>query len=167
LKQHFKIINYIIQFTNDKGGMQDKIEEKFQIFSPGEQLKGEKHDLYMTGVAAGFPSPADNYVDKKLDLNEHLILNKAATFFLIAKGDSMIDAGIHSGDLLIVDKSLEAKDGKVVIAVFEGEFTVKRLRTENGKLYLDPENEKYLSVEIKEENDFQVWGVVTNVIHKL
>ena len=147
--------------------MNKKLEDKFQVIQPESIVNSEEHDLFLSKVAAGFPSPADNYVDKKLDLNEHLISNKAATFFLIAKGDSMVDAGIYDGDLLIVDRSISGTNGKVVIAILDGEFTVKRLRSEKGSLYLDPENEKYASIEIKEGNDFKVWGVVTYVIHKV
>ena len=91
--------------------------------------------LFLSKVRAGFPSPADDYLDKKLDLNEHLIKHPTATFFVKVKGDSMIKAGIHSGDILVVDRSLEAKDKRIVIAVVNGEFTVKRVRKIKDKLY--------------------------------
>jgi DNA polymerase V len=116
-------------------------------------------------VNAGFPSPAADYVEKSLDLNEHLIHHKEATFFVRASGDSMINAGIKEGDLLIVDKSLEPKHESIVIAVIYGEFTVKRLIKKNGKIFLQPENDKYQPIEVTEEMDFQVWGIVTNIIH--
>jgi len=121
--------------------------------------------LYLSKVRAGFPSPADDYLDKKLDLNEHLIKNPAATFFVRVTGNSMVNAGIKSGDLLIVDRSLEAKDKRIVVAIVNGEFTVKRIHKKGDKLYLTPENEKYASLEVKEDMDFEVWGVVVHVIH--
>ena len=121
----------------------------------------------MVPVAAGFPSPAEDYIEGKLDLNRHLIKHPAATFFVRVSGDSMIDAGIHPGDILIVDRSLEPADKKVVIAVIDGELTVKRIRIKKGRIYLMPENEKYKPIEIEKEMNFDIWGVVTNVIHPL
>ncbi len=118
-------------------------------------------------VPAGFPSPAADYEQDRLDLNKHLVRNPAATFFVRVTGDSMIGAGIHDGDLLVVDRSLEPRDKNVVIAVLDGELTVKRIRLMRGKIVLVPENESYPSREITTENEFEVWGVVTNVIHKL
>jgi len=123
--------------------------------------------LFMVPVTAGFPSPAEDYIEGKLDLNRHLIKHPAATFFVRVAGDSMIDAGIHPGDILIVDRSLEPADRKVVIAVINGELTVKRIRMKKGRLYLMPENEKYKPIEIEKEMNFDIWGVVTNVIHPL
>lgn len=128
----------------------------------------EKHcNLYTEKVAAGFPSPAADYIERPLDLNEHLIQHQAATFFVRSTGDSMIGAGIHSGDLLIVDRAIIAKDNSIVLAVIDGEFTVKRLRMENHKMWLQPENSNYPNIHITAEMDFIVWGVVTNVIHSL
>jgi DNA polymerase V len=117
-------------------------------------------------VAAGFPSPADDYLEQALDLNEHLIQHPAATFFVRVDGDSMIGAHIVQGDILIVDRAIEPASGKIVIAVLNGEFTVKRLRKENGSLFLDAENPKYPSLKIEPHWDFQIWGTVTYVIHK-
>ena len=118
-------------------------------------------------VPAGFPSPAADYEENQLDLNRHLIKNPAATFFVRVSGDSMTGAGIHDGDLLIVDRSLDPKDKNVVIAVVDGELTVKRIRIRRKKIYLEPENVNYTSREISNDSDFQVWGVVTNAIHAL
>ncbi len=118
-------------------------------------------------VPAGFPSPADDYIEKKLDLNQHLIRHPAATYFVKVTGDSMVDAGIHSGDLLIVDRALEPKDKNVVVAVIDGQLTVKRFRRIKGKIVLAPENPKYASLEVEEANNFEIWGVVTYVIHAL
>lgn len=123
--------------------------------------------LFQSVVPAGFPSPADDYLDKKLDLNEYLVKHPAATFFVRVSGDSMIDAGIHNGDILIVDRSLPALDGRIIIAILDGELTVKRLRKKGHQVTLVPENELYEPIEINEFNDFEVWGVVTNVIHKV
>lgn len=126
----------------------------------------------MAKVPAGFPSPAADYEEDKLDLNKHLIRNPAATFFVRVAGDSMVKAGIHDGDLLVVDRSIKPRDKNVVIAVVNGELTVKRIRISKNKrlslkLTLEAENENYRSQEINEEMEFEVWGVVTNVIHAL
>ncbi len=123
--------------------------------------------LFAERVAAGFPSPADDYLEGQLDLNKHLIRHPAATFFVRVTGDSMIDAGIHSGDMLIVDRSLEPGDKKVVIAVVNGELTVKRLCRQKDRLMLMPENDKYEPIFIENEMDLEIWGVVTSAIHML
>jgi len=120
-----------------------------------------------SGVAAGFPSPADDFIEDKLDLNEKLIKHPAATFFVRVAGHSMIKAGIYSGDLLIVDRSLEAISGNIVVAVLNGDFTVKRFSKRGKRLFLVPENSNYNPIEITDESNFQVWGVVTNVIRNV
>ena len=121
--------------------------------------------LFLVPVSAGFPSPADDYLEGKLDLNHHLIKHAAATFFVKVKGDSMSEAGIHSGDLLIVDRALEPTDNSVVIAIVNGELTVKRLCKRGGTLLLMPGNGKYEPLPITTGTDFEIWGVVTHVIH--
>lgn len=121
---------------------------------------------FVMPVKAGFPSPADDYLEKNLNLNEHLIQHPAATFFVRVDGDSMQGAGIHKEDILIVDRSLEPANGKIVIAVINGEFTVKRIRLKEGKVFLEPENPHYPVIEVSPHADFRVWGVVTYVIHK-
>jgi DNA polymerase V len=123
--------------------------------------------LFTCPVSAGFPSPAEDYIEGKLDLNQHLIKNPVATFFVRVTGNSMIDAGIHSGDLLVVDRSIEPKDGKVVIAVVDGELLVKRLKLKNGQVSLVAENPDYPPLILQEGMSFEVWGVVTSVIHAL
>jgi len=123
--------------------------------------------LFTAKISAGFPSPADDYIDKNLDLNEFLIKHPAATFFVRVSGNSMIETGIHPGDILIVDRSLEPSDNRVVIAALNGELTLKRIRRIKGKLYLVPENPDFTPIEITEEMQFQVWGVVRHVIHQL
>jgi DNA polymerase V len=123
--------------------------------------------LFLAKISAGFPSPAEDYIDKNLDLNEYLIKHPSSTFFVRVEGDSMINAGIHSGDILIVDRALEPADNKIIIAVLNGELTVKRIQKGKDKLYLIPENDEFKPITITEETDFQVWGVVTYVIHSL
>ena len=137
-----------------------------QIFKCDVKTKREL-PLFLSRIRAGFPSPADDYLDKKLDLNEFLIKHPASTFYVKVKGDSMIKAGIYSGDILVVDRSLDPKDKKIVVAVVNGEFTVKRVRKKNEKLFLVSENDSYEPIEIKEDMDFQVWGVVLHVIHSV
>ena len=122
--------------------------------------------LYSSSVRAGFPSPADDYIECKLDLNTHLIKHPAATFFVRALGDSMINASIFSGDMLIVDKSLEATHGKIVIAAIDGELTVKRLSCLAGRVKLVAENPAYAALDITAEQAIVIWGVVTHVIHE-
>ncbi|EFL52115.1 Peptidase S24/S26A/S26B, conserved region [Solidesulfovibrio fructosivorans JJ]] len=122
--------------------------------------------LYLSTVQAGFPSPAEDYIDKKLDLNEQLVRHPAATFFVRVDGDSMRDAGVASGDILVVDRAVEPRDGHIVIAALDGELTVKRLRRKNGQVLLVPENPDYAPVAVGPEASFEVWGVVTYIIHK-
>ncbi|MDR3641263.1 MAG: translesion error-prone DNA polymerase V autoproteolytic subunit [Humidesulfovibrio sp.] len=123
--------------------------------------------LLLTGVQAGFPSPADDFIDKRLDLNEHLIPHPAATFFVRAAGDSMLGAGIHDGDLLVVDRAVEPCSGRVVMAAIGGELTVKRLERKGQSLFLVPANPDYPSFDVTAREDFEIWGVVSHVIHKL
>jgi DNA polymerase V len=123
--------------------------------------------LALCHVEAGFPSPADDYMEGALDLNEHVIKHPSATYFVKASGDSMIGAGIFNGDLLIVDRSLEASSGKVVIAEVDGQLTVKRLLKLNNSFSLQSENSSYPPIDLQEGNEVVVWGVVTHVIHDL
>jgi DNA polymerase V len=136
------------------------------VYSPDMSTK-HKQPLFEAGVPAGFPSPAGDYEENKLDLNRHLIKNPAATYFVRVSGDSMVGAGIHHEDLLVVDRSIEPKDKNVVIAALNGELTVKRIRIRKGKITLEAENKDYSAQEVNEGMDFEVWGVVTNVIHEL
>ena len=126
-----------------------------------------KLPLFSSKVAAGFPSPADDHMDTKLDLNEHLVKHPAATFFVRVTGDSMINAGIHDNDILIVDRSLKPTHGKIVIAVVDGQMTVKRLYKQSGKLFLIPENKNFKPIEITENMSMEIWGVVITAIHSL
>ena len=122
--------------------------------------------LYLAPVEAGFPSPAEDYLDRRLDLHQHLVRNEAATFFLRAHGESMLGAGIHDGDLLIVDRSIEPAHRKVVIAAVDGELTVKRLLYREGRVFLAPENPQFEPIDITESEFVHIWGVVTYVVHK-
>lgn len=128
--------------------------------------KHYKIPLLACGVPAGFPSPADDYLEKHLDLNEHLIRHPAATFFMRVAGDSMTGAGIFSGDTLIVDRAVEPHSGSIVIAVVHNEFTVKRLRVQDGRLQLVSENPLYPALTIHDRSELTIWGTVTYVIHK-
>jgi len=121
--------------------------------------------LYVDPVQAGFPSPADDYVDEMLDLNEYLIKNPPATIMVRVQGNSMIDAGIQSGDLLVVDKSLDATDGDIVIARVDGHFTVKTYRNSGRTLRLVAANPRQAPIVFNEDSNVEIWGVVTNVIH--
>ncbi|NJB68833.1 DNA polymerase V [Desulfobaculum xiamenense] len=123
--------------------------------------------LHLEAVAAGFPSPANDFIERTIDLNEHLVRHPAATFFVRVHGDSMIDARLQDGDVIVVDRAVDVRDNHVVVAALDGELTVKRIRRRDGKLWLMPENPEYPPFEVAPERDFEVWGVVTYVIHKL
>lgn len=122
--------------------------------------------LFLNTIPAGFPSPAEDYIESQLDLNELIVKHPTATFFVKVEGESMSGASIHSGDMLVVDRSLEAKNGRIIVAKVDGEFTVKRLVVGEGGTVLQSENPLYPSLAINPESDFEVWGVVTYVIHK-
>ena len=123
--------------------------------------------FYQSNVSAGFPSPAEDFMDLDLNLQDYLVQHPSATFCVRVTGDSMQNAGIFSGDVMVVDRALEAKNNNIVLAVLDGEFTVKRIQKRAGKLYLKPENKNFSPIEIIEEMNFQVWGVVTHIIHKV
>ena len=122
--------------------------------------------LFESSVSAGFPSPADDYLDINLDLHSYLVQNPSSTFCVRVIGESMKGARIKSGDIMIIDRSLNPKNGSVVLAVIDSEFTVKRVKMKKNELYLFPENNNFDCIKITEEMDFQIWGVVTFVIHK-
>jgi len=124
-----------------------------------------KIPLMNSAITAGFPSPADDHLDLPVDLNEYLVKHPAATFYVRVQGDSMDDAGIHQGDLLIVDRAESYGMGSIVLAVLDGEFTVKKLMKKNESLYLLSSNRAYQPIKIEAESDFKVWGVVTYIIH--
>jgi len=120
--------------------------------------------LAETGISAGFPSPADDFLDASIDLNKALIKNKEATFYGRVKGDSMIGAGIHDGDLLIIDKSIEPKNNKIAVCFIDGDFTVKRIKITKDIVWLIAENKNYQPLKVTKDNDFLIWGIVTHVI---
>ncbi len=128
-------------------------------------VTGFKLPFFVQSVQAGFPSPADDYIEKQLDFNELLIQHPAATFCVRVSGDSMINAGISAGDILVVDKALIPKNNSIVIAILNGEFTVKRIQFNHNQVLLIPENPAFSPV-IVSNDSFEVWGVVTYVIHK-
>ena len=131
------------------------------------ESSGYNLPLYSCSVQAGFPSPADDHMEGELDLNKYLIKHPTATFFVRAAGESMIGAGIHPGDILVVDRSEEAKHGKIVIAAIDGQLTVKRLHKSKNETYLLPENKDFEAIKFDEGNEVVIWGVVTNVLHKV
>jgi DNA polymerase V len=132
-------------------------------------MEGKVLDIpfYESNVPAGFPSPAEDFMDLDLNLQEYLVQHPSATFCVKVTGDSMQNAGIFSGDVMVVDRALEPKNKTIVLAVLDGEFTVKRIHKKGDLLYLNPENENFKPIEITEEIDFKVWGVVTHIIHKV
>ena len=136
------------------------------ILIPTQKSQPAHVPLFSHAVPAGFPSPADDYIQGRLSLDEHLIANKEATFFVRAKGSSMVGAGIFDGDLLVVDKSLEPQSGNIVIAVMDGELTVKRLIKLGETVILRPENPRFKDIELKDGQELQVWGVVTSTVKK-
>lgn len=119
------------------------------------------------GIHAGFPSPATDYMTQAIDLNRELVRHPAATFYGRVVGDSMVDAGVDEGDILVIDKALEAQDGDMAVCFVDGEFTLKHLKIKGGKITLVPANDKYPSIEVDEGTDFKMWGVVTYVIKKV
>lgn len=142
---------------------------KAEILGAATLDVGERQGLplYLAPVEAGFPSPAEDYLEQRLDLHKHLVRHEMATFFLRAHGDSMLNAGIHDGDLLVVDRAVEAEHNKVVIAALDGELMVKRLVRRNGKVLLVPENPDYPEFDITNREHVHIWGVVTYAIHAL
>jgi len=122
--------------------------------------------LFQTGISAGFPSPADDYIEGRIDLNIELIKNPSSTFFGRVNGDSMINAGIGNGDLIVVDKSIEPRENSIVVCIIDGEFTVKRFKNIKGEYFLCPENDRYKPIKISSESDFKIWGTVTYSIKK-
>ena len=120
--------------------------------------------MFSDGISAGFPSPAQDFSEHPIDLNLALLKNPASTFFSKVSGDSMKDIGIHDGDLLIIDKSLEPVDGKIAVCFIDGEFTLKRIKIDKDFCWLEPANENYKPIKVTEDNDFIVWGIVTFVI---
>ena len=144
----------------------NNLSDLFEVIAP-EQAAAEGLPVFSSSVSAGFPSPAEDYIDAKLDLNKYLIKHPSATFFLRVKGESMTDAGINEGDILIVDRSVAPSNNKVIIAILNGEFTVKTFEKRGTQVFLVPANKKFKTTEVQPDMDFKIWGVVTYVIHKV
>ena len=136
------------------------------LHTPAPEAASLSRPLLAGTVQAGFPSPADDYMERSIDLNEELIHRPHATFFLRAAGHSMVGAGIHDGDLLIVDRAATPRPGLVVVAIVDGEFTLKRLAQTNNGLALEPEHTGYQPIAVGEDTDVRIWGVVTFVVHR-
>ena len=135
------------------------------LFKPAESLSRVSLPLFTSKIPAGFPSPANDYIEKDLDLNELMIENQSATFFARAQGYSMINAGILPGDILVINRALDPQPGSIVVCVLDNEFTVKRLVHDNGQWQLHAENPEFPVIELNEDSELQVWGVVTYAIH--
>ena len=161
LKEKMILVHEAIQNKSNK----DTVESLNQYFKAS--ISNIKLPLYGTAVSCGFTSPAEDHVDNQLSLDEFLVPNPNATFFVRATGDSMNGAGIFDGDLLIIDRSLDAKHNSIVLAIVDTEFTVKRLIKEDNAIILRPENPIFDDMIIKNEQTFMVWGVVVHVIHHL
>ncbi len=141
-------------------------KEKLTFLKP-KQESSMGQWLIEQGISAGFPSPADDFKEIRISLDKELVRNKDATFYARVSGESMIGAGLDDGDLLVIDRSLSPENGKIAVCLVDGEFTVKRIKKEKNKLYLMPENKKYKPIELKEENELIIWGVVEYVIKKV
>jgi DNA polymerase V len=139
--------------------------KKLDIYSSSYDTKLELPVLPFS-ISAGFPSPALDFVDISIDLNKHLIDHPSATYYGRVQGESMKDAGINDGDLIIIDKSIEPTNGKIAVCYLDGEFTLKRILIKTDGLWLMPENEKYKPIKIEENNNLVVWGIVTYIIKK-
>jgi DNA polymerase V len=143
-----------------------KEKKTLNFFIPKKE-NGIGQWLAEEGISAGFPSPADDFKEIRISLDKELVKNKEATFYARVSGDSMIGAGLNDRDLLVIDRSLNPENGRIVVCLIDGNFTVKRIKKEKGKIYLIPENKKYQPIEIKEENELTIWGIVEYVIKKV
>ncbi len=148
-------------------GPEDGVPRADNVLTPDFEAPSLALPLFEHRVAAGFPSPADDHMERRLDLNEFLVKRPTSTFFVRVEGLSMIDAGIRPDDVLVVDRAEEAADGRIVVAAVDGELTVKRLHKKGARMYLMPENPDFRPIEITGETEFVIWGVVTSVIHKV
>jgi len=143
-----------------------KNKKNIIIYTPNKS-KLVKRPVVYEDISAGFPSPAEDFKEVRISLDKELIKNEEATFYARVRGNSMIDANIEDGDLLVIDRSIEARNGKVAVCMIDGEFTIKRLKVEKDCVYLMPENEKYKSIKVTKDNELIIWGIVTYVIKKV
>ena len=140
-------------------------KEKLTFLKP-KQESSMGQWLIEQGISAGFPSPADDFKEIRISLDKELVKNKESTFYARVSGDSMLNAGLSDGDLIIIDRSLNPENGKIAVCFLDGEFTVKRIKKERDRVYLVPENRKYKPIEINEDNELIIWGIVEYVIKK-
>ena len=143
-----------------------KNKKKLNFFTPNSDNNLDAI-LINAGISAGFPSPAGDFKQERISLDKELIKNKEATFFARVSGESMINAGLEDGDLIVIDRSIEPANNKIAVCFVEGEFTVKRLIVKKDRIWLKPENSSYKLIEVKGEDRLIIWGIVTNVIKKL
>ncbi len=136
------------------------------IYSP-EKTQLKERPIVNEDISAGFPSPAEDFKEIRISLDKELIENEDATFYARVRGNSMVDANIEDGDLLVIDRSIETRNGKIAVCMIDGEFTIKRLKVEKDCVYLMPENKKYKSIKVTEENELIIWGIITYVIKKV
>jgi len=132
-----------------------------------EKSKLQKRPIVNEDIAAGFPSPAEDFKEVRISLDKELVKNEDATFYARVRGNSMVDANIEDGDLLVIDRSIESRNGKVAVCMIDGEFTIKRLKIEKECVYLMPENKSYKPIKVEEGNELIIWGIVTYVIKKV
>ncbi|MES2589283.1 MAG: translesion error-prone DNA polymerase V autoproteolytic subunit [Bacteroidota bacterium] len=137
--------------------------KSIEIYSASTEYNLEL-PVVSSGISAGFPSPALDFIDLTIDMNKHLVKHPSATYYGRVSGNSMKDAGIFDGDLLVIDKSLEPEDNKIAVCFIDGDFTVKRIKKDKDCVWLVPENDSYEPIRVTEDNDFLVWGMVTHVI---
>ena len=143
------------------------MESKKLVFFHTDQEHHKKMHWAQEGISAGFPSPADDFKELRISIDQDVVRNEEATFYARVAGESMQGAGLDDGDLLVIDRSLEPADNKIAICFIDGEFTVKRLKVTQDEILLIPENPKYQPIKITEENELIIWGVVTYVVKKL
>ena len=143
-----------------------KMKEGISFFKPNLD---ESHSIPLTSnnISAGFPSPADDFKEIRISLDREIVKNEEATFYARVDGESMLGAGLNDGDLIVIDRSEEPKNGSIAVCFLDGEFTVKRLKLKNKEIYLVPENSKYSPIKIGEGNELSIWGVVTYVVKKM
>ena len=144
----------------------NKTAKHLIFFKPAEE---QTHHIPManTGVSAGFPSPADDFKELRISIDQEVVKNEEATFYARVAGQSMIGAGLDDGDLLVIDRSLEPQDGKIAVCLIDGDFTVKRLKVEKDCVWLVAENKRYKPIQVSEENELMIWGIVTHVLKAL
>ena len=157
----------INNLLNDLDASRNIRSSDVEVLQLADTLSTSSVTLFSSAVPAGFPSPADDFKQTRISLDEELIQNKEATFFAKVSGQSMIGAGLDDNDLLVIDRSLEPENNKIAVCFLDGEFTVKRLRVENNEVWLQPENPDYPTIKITEENNFIIWGIVTSVIKRV